>query len=163
MPCNRQRELYKQLVGFGRSWCGVTAAELEGLDAQDLSQRIKDELESSGPVLLVLDDLGSVHQLTQLLGADTALPEGSQLLLTSRRRDAVAEFDVVPMELLPDGFALAVLAWHACGHTSLPAHLTKVAADALRACCGVPLALGVLGGAFRREAATLAAWKVKPL
>ena len=127
-----------------------------------LSQRIKDMVESGGPLLLVLDDLWTKHQVTQLLRSDTRLPQGSQLLLTSRRSDVVAAHGavVMPMELLPDASALALLAWHACGEVSVPAHLAEVAEDALRGCGGLPLAVKVLGGALRRELVELAKWKV---
>ena len=119
-------------------------------------------VESDGPLLLVLDDLWTPHQLTQLLGSDTRLPRWSQLLLTSRRSDVVAAHGatVMPMELLPDASALALLAWQACGQASLPADLAEVAEDASRGCGGLPLAVKVLGGALRREPATREAWKV---
>ena len=64
------------------------------------------------------------------------------------------------MQLLPDASALALLAWHACGQTSLPANLLEVAMEALRRCGGLPLAVKVLGGALRREPPTPGAWKV---
>ncbi len=85
---------------------------------------------------------------------------GRQLLLTSRRSDVVAAYNPMPVELLPDASAAALLAWHACGQTSLPKYLAEVATDALRGCCGLPLAVKVLGGALRREPATREAWKV---
>ena len=119
-------------------------------------------VESGGPLLLVLDDLWTPHQLTQLLGSDTRLPQGSQLLLTSRRSDVVAAHGAtaMPMELLPDVSALALLAWQACGQASVPAGLAEVATDALRGCGGLPLAVKVLGGALRREPAMREAWQV---
>jgi len=39
--------------------------------------------QSGGPLLLVLDDVWTERQVTQLLGTDTRLPPGSQLLITS--------------------------------------------------------------------------------
>ena len=130
-----------------------------------LSQKIKDMLESGGPLLLVLDDLWTEHQVLQLMGSDTRLPHGSQLLLTSRRSDVVATHGatIVPMELLPDASALALFAWQACGQASVPADLARVAGDALRGCGGLPLAVKVLGGALRREPVTPRAWKVSYL
>ena len=119
-------------------------------------------LESGGPLLLVLDDLWTEVQVEALLGRSTRLPTGSQLLLTSRRSDVVAAHGamVMPMELLPDASALALLAWHACGEVSVPAHLAEVAEDALRGCGGLPLAVKVLGSALRRDLVELAKWKV---
>ena len=125
-----------------------------------LSQRIKQMLERGGPVLLVLDDLWSEYQLRQLLPSGTCLPKGSQLLLTSRRKDVVADYNPAPMELLSDAYALPLLTWHACGHTSPPVGFEEVAMDAMRRCGGLPLALKVLGGAFQREPATPGAWRV---
>ena len=84
-------------------------------------------LESGGPLLLLLDDLWSDFQLTELLGSGTRLPLGSQLLLTSRRSDVVASYNAMPMELLDDASALALLAWHACDKTNLPAELAQAA------------------------------------
>jgi hypothetical protein len=142
---------------------GSSAADvLRGTSDMLLGQRIRAMLQSGGPLLLVLDDLWSKVQVEGLLGSDTRLPHGSQLLLTSRRSDVVASHDatVVPMELLPDASALALLAWHSCGEASVPAHLAEVAVDALRGCGGLPLAVKVLGGALRRELATQQAWKV---
>ena len=113
-------------------------------------------VESGGPLLLVLDDLWTPHQLTQLLGSDTRLPQGSQLLLTSRRSDVVAAHGaiVMPMEPLPEASAWALLAWQAFGQASVPAHLADIAEGALRGCGGLPLAVKVLGGAIRRVPAT---------
>ena len=154
----RQRELIEQLANASGS---TAAAELLGTNRRQLGQTIKKLLEGrEKPLLLVLDDLWSVHQLTGLLGAGTRLPAGSQLLLTSRSSDVVASFNPVPMKLLPDASALAVLAWHACGETSLPADLAEVIMDALRGCGGLPLAVKVLGGALRQVPATRVAWKV---
>ena len=119
-------------------------------------------VESGGPLLLVLDDLWTEVQVEGLLGSGTRLPPGSQLLLTSRRSDVVATQNatIMPMELLPDASALALLAWQACGEVSVPAHLAEVAEDALRGCGGLPLAVKVLGGALRRDLVELAKWKV---
>ncbi len=116
-------------------------------------------LERGGPLLLVLDDLWSEFQLNELLGSGTRLPDGSQLLLTSRRSDVVARYNATRMELLPDALALELLAWHACCQTSLPAQLAEIARNALRACGGLPLAVKVLGGALRREPAMPKEWK----
>ena len=128
-----------------------------------LSQKIRDMLESGGPLLLVLDDLWTDFQLRELLGSGTRLPPGSQLLLTSRRSDVVAAYNAYPMEPLPEASALSLLAWHACGQASVPFHLAEVATDALRGCGGLPLAVKVLGGALHREPATREAWKVSVL
>jgi hypothetical protein len=117
-------------------------------------------LESGGPLLLVLDDLWSEFQVKELLGEGTRLPPNSQLLLTSRRSDVVASYNGMPMKLLPEASALALLAWHACGQNGLPASLAEVAIDALRGCGGLPLAVRVLGGALRGVPATREAWKV---
>jgi hypothetical protein len=119
-------------------------------------------LESGGSLLLVLDDLWSEHQITQLLGSGTRPPHGSQLLLTSRRSDILAAYNAQPVKPLPKASALALLAWHACGQASVPADLAEVAEDALRGCGGLPLAVKVLGGALRRGPATQKAWKVIP-
>ena len=158
MLCRRQRELIEQLA----KEVGSNAADvLLGIGDLLLSQKVKDMLESGGPLLLVLDDLWTEHQVTQLLCGDTRLPHGSQLLLTSRRSDVVAAHGatVMPMELLPDASALTLLAWQACDQASLPADIAEVAEDALRGCGGLPLAVKVLGGALRREPATPKAWK----
>ena len=117
-------------------------------------------LERGGPLLLVLDDLWSAFQLTELLGNGSHLPPGSQLLLTSRRSDVVASYNPWHMEMLDDVSASALLAWHSCGRTSLPAHLAEVGMDALRACSGLPLAIKVLAGALQQEPAAQEAWKV---
>ena len=124
-----------------------------------LSQKIRDMLESGGPLLLVLDDLWSEVQLEGLVGTGTRLPHGSQLLLTSRRSDILAAYNAQPVQPLPGTSALALLAWQACGQASLPADLAAAAEDALRGCGGLPLAVKVLGGALRREPATPKAWK----
>ena len=125
-----------------------------------LSQKVTDMLESGGPLLLVLDDLWSDVQVEGLLGSGTRLPHGSQLLLTSRHRNVVADYNPKACELLPDASALKLLAWHACGQTSLPADLAEVGTDAVRACGGLPLSVKVLGGALSRDPPTPAAWKV---
>ncbi len=119
-------------------------------------------LQTGGPLLLVLDDVWSEFQLTELLGSAARLPPGSQLLLASRRRDVVAAYNPTPMKLLPDASALALLAWHACGRCTLPPDVadSQVAADALQLSGGLPLTLKVLGGMLRRSSATQAAWQV---
>ena len=123
-------------------------------------------LERGGPLLLVLDDLWTGHQLTELLGIGTRLPSGSQLLLTSRRRDVLASHNPTPMKLLSDASATTLLAWHACHSASLPAHLGEVAEQALNMCSGLPLAIKVLGGVLRSSAASESAatereWQVR--
>ena len=126
-------------------------------------QMIKNLLQRGGPLLLVLDDLWTKLQLTQLLGLDTRLPSGSQLLLTSRHIDVVALHNATSMELelLSDAPALALLVWHACRSTSLPAQLTKVAQTAVRMCGGLPVAIKVVGALLRRPAATKTDWEVR--
>ena len=154
----RQRELIGQLV---KEAGGSAAAELLCIGSMQLRQKVKDMLETGGPLLLVLDDLWSDHQLAELLGTGTRLPAGSQLLLTSRRSDILAPYHPMPVDLLSSDSASALLAWHACGQTSLPAHLVEAADDALQTCGGLPLAVKVLGGALCRQPATSKAWKVK--
>ena len=136
------------------------ADELQGLGRLQLRQKIREMLEHGGPVLLVLDDVWSDHQVAELLGRGARLPQGSQLLLTSRRRDVLASYNPMPMELLPDASARALLAWQALGQTSLPADLADIAEDAVQRCGGLPLAIKALGGALRKEPATRKAWKV---
>ena len=155
----RQRKLIGQLA---REIGASAHSQLAGISEMELSQKIRDMLQRGGPVLLVLDDLWSEHQASQLLGTsgDPALPLGSQLLLTSRSSAAMAAYNPMPMELLSDADALALLARHACGHDSLPAHLAEIAKDGLRTCGGLPLAVKTLGGALRLQAATQEAWKV---
>jgi hypothetical protein len=155
--CCRQRQLIEQLAKES----GINAAaELLGAGRLQLRPKVKTMLERGGPLLLVLDDLWSEFQLTELLGSGTRLPQGSQLLLTSRSSDVVKDYNAVPMKLLPHASALALLAWHACGKTTLPAHLAEVVRDALRGCGGLPLAVKVLGGALSRAPYTKEAWKV---
>ena len=156
MLCRRQRALIEQLA----KEVGSNAADvLFGTGDLLLSKKIKDMMESGGPLLLVLDDLWSEVQLKELLGSGTRLPHGSQLLLTSRRSDILAAYNAQPVQPLPEASAQALLAWQACGQASVPADFAKVAADALRGCGGLPLAVKVLGGALRREPATPKAWK----
>ena len=153
----RQRELIGQLAKES----GVSAAaELLGIGRLQLRQKVKEMLESGGPLLLVLDDVWSEFQLKELLGSGTRPPPGSQLLLTSRRSDVVASFNPMRMELLPENSALALLAWHAFGKTSLPAHLAEVGMEGVRECGGLPLAVKVLAGALQREPVTRDTWKV---
>jgi hypothetical protein len=109
---NRQRELIGQLA---KEVGANAAAELQGLGRLQLRQTIAEMLQCGGPLLLVVDDVWSTHQLTELLLDGTSLPSKSQLLLTSRQSDVVAAYNPMPMVLLPDAFALTLLAWHACG------------------------------------------------
>ena len=152
----RQRELIGQLA---REIGASAAAELQGVGTLQLKQQIEEMLQRGGPLLLVLDDIWSGFQLSQLLGSG-CLPKGSQLLLTSRRSDVLTSYNPTPMKLLSDASALTLLAWHAYGQMSLPAHLEQVAVSALQRCGGLPLAIKVLGGALRRELSTTAAWTV---
>ena len=117
-------------------------------------------LKCGGALLLVLDDLWTPHQLTTCLGGDTRLPPGSQLLLTSRRRDVVAKHNPMTLELLSAGAATDLLAWHACGDTRLPADLSRAARQAVGMCNGLPLAIKVLGGMLFRVEPTDIVWQV---
>ena len=118
----RQCALIKQLA---REVGSNSTAELPDVSSLQLKEEIKTMLERGGPLLLVLDDLWTEHQLAELLGPETQLPPGSQLLLTARQRDAVAAHNAMPMELLPNGLAMTLLSWHACRQASLPAQLAQ--------------------------------------
>ena len=156
--CHRQRELIEQLA----KEVGISAAAKLVHSGQSLlREKVQQMLESGGPLLLVLDDVWSEHQLLEVLGTHTHLPPGSQLLLTSRRRDVAAAYNPVPMQLLPHASALELLAWHARGQFSLPTHQADVARAALRMCGGLPLAVKVLGTMLRRTAATRIDWQVR--
>ena len=157
-PHCRQRELIKRLA---REAGHSAAAELSDTGSMQLTEHLSALLHKGGPLLLVLDDLWTKHQLTELLGHDAQLPAGSQLLLTSRHSDVMASHNPTPMELLPAAPALSLLAQHACRSTILPEQLTEVAQEALRMCSGLPLAIKVLGGVLHRTAATEAAWEVR--
>ena len=158
---DKQRELVMELA---RSADNSVAEELLATSTELLTRQIARMLQGGGRLLLVLDDLWSASQLQALLCCGAAqLPPGSQVLLTTRKRSIVAAWNPVPQQLLSEQSATALLAWHACGRQRLPATVADsgAAREALRMCGGLPLAVKVLGGMLRREAATEATWHVR--
>ena len=87
---------------------------------------------------------------------------GSQVLLTTRKRDVVDGLNPVRQELLSEESASELLAWHACKGGRLPGGLADSDAtrDALRMCGGLPLALDVVGGMLGRVKAIESVWQV---
>ncbi len=159
----KQRALIVQLA---RSVGRYAAEELRATSSGDLMDQIASMLHQAGPVLLVLDDLWSTHQLRVLLGGDELqLPAGSQMLLTTRKRDIVEARNPVPVQqqLLTWESAVTLLARHACGQEQLPEDLvdSRAVHDALRICGGLPLAIKVLGGMLCRVPAEESAWQVR--
>ena len=158
----KQRELVGELArGLGRS----SAEELQATSSALLTAQIANMMgQQAGPLLLVLDDLWSAYQL-RALGGDgiDQLPEGSRVLLTTRRRDVVTGRNPVQQPLLSDHSAKALLAWHACEQERLPAELaySSCVSDALGMCKGLPLAVKVLGGMLRRVSAVETQWQVR--
>ena len=156
----KQRELVGKLAkGVGKS----AAEELQDTDRESLTDKIAVMCQEAGPLLLVLDDLWSAYQLQQLLAARVdQLPPGSQVLLTTRMLDVVANRNPVQQRPLSKEAAITLLAWHACGQHRLPRQLhdSTVKERAVRMCGGLPLAVKVLGGILRRAPATDAGWEV---
>ena len=173
-PADEQPQAERQLVdtqhdliGQLAKAVGKNAAEAlrrEGTTREQLTAQIVSMLREAKSLLLVLDDLWTAHQLLVLLGAGIdELPSGSRVLLTTRERDIVRTRNPVDQPMLSNDSAKAVLAWHACNEEVLPAELadSRVVRGALRMCCGLPLAIKMLGGMLSAVPASTVTWQVR--
>lgn len=140
-------------------------------------QLLSTALRSSGPLLLVLDDLWTRDQLHWLLACEDSenpqkaiskLPPGSRVLLTSRYRSIVTvegyEEHVILLTELKDQFSAQMLSETAFGPSALPPEFTPShLKQALDLCGGLPLALRVLGGQLKlAKARNGDGWQVHP-
>ncbi len=127
-------------------------------------------LEKGGPLLLILDDLWTRHQLLLLLGHDdfgdieqavANVAVGSRLLLTSRNRGVLdmkgVGFSPLELEVLVDSASQRLL----CLEARRPSSDFRDGQlqQALQICGGLPLALQILGRQLRDLSAE--SWQVR--
>ena len=99
-------------------------------------------------VLLVIDDIWTSSQLDALL---VRVGQGSRVLVTTRQEDLLDRHKLLrqPVNLLCGDAAHELFCWHAFLQREAVAAYRGLAAEAVRACAGLPLALTVIGAYLR--------------
>lgn len=140
----------------------------------DERQKLRTALGSSGPLLLVLDDLRTRDQLYWLLACDDSeqpqeavdnLPAGSRVLLTSRDQPVVTisshNNSLIGLEELQDSLSEQLLCLNAFSSYSHPPSFTSSQLkQSLRMCGGLPWALQLLGRQLRHQGQSGESWQV---
>ncbi|CAL1385667.1 unnamed protein product [Linum trigynum] len=142
-------ELYSQLLSE------------ENLTRENLNNVALRRRLSNLRVLLLLDNVGSMWQLDQLLlgsifsnDVTKLFAPGSRIIVTARDKKVIQHGQVVtihPVECLQDGESLQVFSLFAFGESAPPDVWMDLSRKALSYCSGNPLALRVLGGILNGE------------
>ncbi|XP_048447108.1 disease resistance protein RPV1-like [Pyrus x bretschneideri] len=111
-------------------------------------------------VLVIFDDVDDVKQLRELAGNRRSFGPGSRIIITTRNKHMLQEFEVdkiYPAKGMEQEEALELLSWHAFGSKYCPSGYLKLAREVVDYCGGLPLALQVLGSTlFKRS---IGEWK----
>ncbi|XP_048446879.1 disease resistance protein RPV1-like [Pyrus x bretschneideri] len=111
-------------------------------------------------VLVIFDDVDDVKQLRELAGNCRSFGLGSRIIITTRNKHMLQEFEVdkiYPAKGMEQEEALELLSLHAFGSKYCPSGYLKLARKVVDYCGGLPLALQVLGSTlFKRS---IGEWK----
>lgn len=170
--CNSKQLLRDKRCKFLQEISGATIQQTSASEQQE-RLLLRNALGSSGPLLLVLDDLWTREQLCWLLACEDSedpqpalakLPAGSRVVLTSRSREIVTvvghEGSLIHLEELDDQFSQQLLCHEAFAAPCPPPEFTAdEMKQALNICGGLPLALQVLGRLLKAQPPS--GWKVR--
>ncbi|KAB2637392.1 TMV resistance protein N-like [Pyrus ussuriensis x Pyrus communis] len=105
-------------------------------------------------VLVIFDDVDDVKQLRELVGNCHSFGPGSRIIITTRNERVLKEFAVDKIyqaKGMDREEALELLSWHAFRSSCCPSQYLVLAREVV-SCCGLPLALEVLGSTlFKRS------------
>ncbi|XP_022743844.1 disease resistance protein RML1B-like [Durio zibethinus] len=126
-------------------------------------------------VLIVLDDVDDLENITKIIGMRIPFFPGSKIILTSRRRHLLSGpfitqmFDlkesssygdlckVFEVKELAFNESLQLFNWYAFGHNSITESFMEYASNIVNYCGGLPLALQVLGSSLSSK--SMSVWK----
>ncbi|XP_022743332.1 TMV resistance protein N-like isoform X1 [Durio zibethinus] len=126
-------------------------------------------------VLIVLDDVDDLENITKIIGMRISFFPGSKIILTSRRRHLLSGpfitqmFDlkesssygdlskVFEVKELAFNESLQLFNWYAFGHNSITESFMEYASNIVNYCAGLPLALQVLGSSLSGK--SMSVWK----
>ncbi|XP_058067574.1 disease resistance protein RPP8-like [Magnolia sinica] len=138
--------------------------ELETADYVQLKQKLFDHLKGRR-YLVVLDDMWKTKAWDYLVDAFPNTNRGSRVLLTTRNRDVASYADARSsphmLQLLgeEDGWKLLSKIAFLQQDIHYPQNLEKIGKAIVEKCCGLPLAIVIIGGLLSRKATDANEWE----
>ncbi|XP_061996245.1 disease resistance protein RUN1-like isoform X1 [Rosa rugosa] len=128
-------------------------------NGQHLSSKMIMERLSGIKLLLVLDDVDSSDQIDALLGKQCSFGRGSRIIITTRDKGLLREFDVYEPGYLDEDQALELFKKYAFRTIEPLTEYDHLSQHAIKYAQGLPLALKVLGASLYKK--SVREWEVE--